>query len=185
MTDQTIIDLFWQRSEEAIRSADQKYGKYLLKIAMNILRRFQESEECVSDTYFTAWRQIPPDRPQRLLAYLGRITRCCALNCYDYMHAQKRNAEFTLLLSELEDCLAETDSAEEQYMKGEIAAAITAFLKMQKADDRVVFIRRYWFCDSIAEIAERFDMSESKVKSMLFRTRNRLKNYLESEGYHI
>lgn len=96
MTDQTIIDLFWQRSEDAIRNTSQKYGKYLMKIAMNILKYYEESEECVNDTYFAAWEQIPPDRPQKLLPYLGCITRCLVLNRYDYLTAQKRNAEFTL-----------------------------------------------------------------------------------------
>lgn len=185
MTDQTIIDLFWQRSEDAIRNTSQKYGKYLTKIAMNILNCYEESEECVNDTYFSAWKQIPPDHPQKLLPYLGRITRCLALNRYDYLAAKKRNAEFTLQLSELEECLTGMDSAEAQYESGEVASAISAFLRTQNPDVRNIFIRRYWYSDNIAEIASRFNMSESKVKSTLFRTRNRLKKYLESEGYHI
>lgn len=185
MTDQTIIDLFWQRSEDAIRNTSQKYGKYLTRIAMNILNYHEESEECVNDTYLAAWEQIPPDRPQKLLPYLGRITRCLALNRYDYLTAQKRNAEFTLQLSELEECLMGTDSIETQYESGEVASVISAFLRMQNPDVRNIFIRRYWFSDSIAEIAGRFNMSESKVKSVLFRTRNRLKRHLESEGYRV
>lgn len=185
MTDQTIIDLFWQRSEDAIRNTSQKYGKYLTKIAMNILNYYEESEECVNDTYLAAWEQIPPDRPQKLLPYLGRITRCLALNRYDYLTAQKRNIEFTLQLSELEECLMGVDSIETQYESGEVASVISAFLRMQNSDVRNIFIRRYWFSDSITEIASRFNMSESKVKSTLFRTRNRLKKHLESEGYHV
>ena len=185
MTDQTIVDLFWQRSEDAIRNTSQKYGRYLTKIAMNILNHYEESEECVSDTYLAAWKQIPPDRPQKLLPYLGRITRCLALNRYDYLTAQKRNAEFTVQLSELEECLTGMDSPEKQYESGEVASAISSFLRMQNPDIRNIFIRRYWFSDSIAEIASRFRMSESKVKTTLFRTRSRLKKYLESEGYHI
>lgn len=185
MTDQIIIDLFWQRSEDAIRNTSQKYGKYLTKIAMNILNYYEESEECVNDTYLMAWNQIPPDRPQKLLPYLGRITRCLALNRHDYWTAQKRNIEFTLQLSELEECLTGKDSIETQYEAGEIAASISAFLRTQRPDTRNIFIRRYWFSDSISEIADRFHMSESKVKSMLFRTRNQLKKHLESEGYDI
>ena len=185
MTDQTIIDLFWQRSEDAIRNTSKKYGKYLTKIAMNILKYYEESEECVNDTYFAAWKQIPPDRPQKLLPYLGRITRCLALNRYDYLTAQKRNVEFTLQLSELEECLTGTDSIEMQYESGKVASSISSFLKMQNSDVRNIFIRRYWFSDSITEIASRFNMSESKVKSTLFRTRKRLKKHLESEGYHV
>lgn len=185
MTDQTIIDLFWQRSEDAIRNTSQKYGKYLTKIAMNILNYYEESEECVNDTYLAAWEQIPPDRPQKLLPYVGRITRCLALNRYDYLTAQKRNVEFTLQLSELEECFTGTASIETQYESGEVASSISSFLKMQSPDVRNIFIRRYWFSDSITEIASRFHMSESKVKSTLFRTRKRLKKHLESEGYHV
>lgn len=185
MTDQTIIELFWQRSEEAIRSTAQKYGAYLMKIAMNILNHYEESEECVSDTYLSAWNQIPPTRPQRLLPYLGRITRCLALNRYDYLTAQKRDTELTLQLSELEECLTGADSPEAQYESGELAGAISAFLRTQSADARNIFIRRYWFSDSIAQIADRFRISESKVKTTLFRTRNRLRKHLEGEGYQI
>ena len=185
MTDQMIVDLFWQRSEDAVQNTTQKYGKYLTKIAMNILNHYEESEECVNDTYLAAWNQMPSDRPQKLLPYLGRITRCLALNRYDYMTAQKRNAEFTLQLSELEECLSGADSAEAQYEASQVASAISAFLRSQSLDVRNIFIRRYWFSDSISEIAEHFQMGESKVKSILFRTRNRLKKYLESEGYHI
>lgn len=185
MTDQAIIDLFWQRSEDAIQNTSHKYEKYLTKIAMNILNHREESEECVNDTYFTAWRQIPPDRPRKLLPYLGRITRSLALNRYDYISAQKRNPELSLQLSELEECLIGADSAEAQYESGEVASAISTFLRAESPENRNIFIRRYWFSDSIEEIAVRFQMSESKAKSMLFRTRNRLRKYLESEGYHI
>lgn len=185
MTDQTIIDLFWRRSEDAIRSTSQKYGGYLTKIAMNILGCREESEECVNDTYLSAWNQIPPDRPENLLPYLGRITRCLALNRYDYLTAQKRSAAFTVQLSELEECLTGTDSAEKQFEAGEVAAVISAFLRTQSPDARNIFIRRYWFSDSIAEIASRFQMGESRVKSILFRTRNRLRKQLEREGYDI
>lgn len=185
MTDQSIIDLFWRRSEDAVRNTADKYGSYLIKIAMNILGRYEESEECVNDTYFTAWKQIPPDRPSRLLPYLGRITRCLALNRYDYNRAQKRDTAFTCQLSELEECLSGSASAEQEYESGEIAACISAFLTEQSEDARNIFIRRYWYSDSIADIAERFKMGESKVKSMLLRTRKKLRIYLESEGYYI
>lgn len=185
MRDQTIIELFFRRSEDAIRSVSQKYGRYLIKIALNILRRYEESEECVNDTYLTAWNQIPPDHPENLLPYLGRITRCLALNRHDYLTAQKRNSDFTVQLSELEECLPSKNSVWAQYEDGQTAAAISAFLRAQKKEERNVFIRRYWFSDSISEIAARFHMSESKVKSMLFRIRNRLRKHLESEGYHI
>ena len=185
MTDETIIDLFWKRSEEAIKNTAQKYGNYLMKVAMNILNCYEEADECVNDTYYAAWEQIPPDRPQKLLPYLGRIARCRALNRYDYLKAKKRNSDFVLQLSELEECLSDTGSAESQFEAGELAAAISAFLRTQSAEVSNIFVRRYWFSDSVSEIAKRFCISESKVKSVLFRTRNRLKKYLESEGYHV
>lgn len=185
MTDQRIVDLFWQRSEDAVRSTSQKYGAYLTKIAMNILHHHEESEECVNDTYLTTWEQIPPDRPQKLLPYLGRITRCLAYNRYDYLTAQKRSAEFTLQLTELDECLSRPDTVESQYENDELAAAISAFLRTLDAEKRNIFIRRYWFSDSIADLSDRFEISESKVKSILFRVRKQMKKYLESEGYRI
>ena len=185
MTDKDIIRLFVRRSEEAIRSTAQKYGSYLTKIAMNILGRHEDSEECVSDTYFTAWRQIPPDDPERLLPYLGRITRCLALDRWDHLTAKKRNSGLEVQLSELEECLAGTDSVEKQYEVGEIAAAVSAFLKKQSEDARNIFIRRYWYSESNADIAKHFGMTESNVKTILSRTRSKLKKYLESEGFTV
>ena len=185
MTDQIIIDLFWQRSEDAIRNTSQKYERYLTKIAMNILHNNEDSEECVNDTYFTAWKQIPPDRPQKLLPYLGRITRCLALNRYDYLTAQKRNSEFTVQLTELEECLSSPDTVESQYENGELSSAISNFLRTLEPEKRNIFIRRYWFSDNIIDIARRFEISESKVKSILFRARKQLKKHIESEGYYI
>ena len=185
MTDESIIDLFRKRSEEAIRNTAQKYGNYLTKVAMNILDCREEAEECVNDTYYAAWEQIPPNRPQKLLPYLGRITRCRALNRYDYLKAKRRNCDFTLQLSELEECLSDPNSVESRFEAGELAAALSAFLRTQSAETRNIFIRRYWFSDSVSQIAERFCVSQSKVKSVLFRTRDRLKKYLESEGYDV
>ena len=185
MTDQTIIDLFWQRSEDAIQGTAQKYGKYLTKIAMNVLGCREDSEECVNDTYLAAWKQIPPDRPQKLLPYLGRITRCLALNRYDYLKARKRNGDFAVQLTELEEFLSAPDTIESRYEQGELSAEISAFLKTLNPEKRNIFIRRYWFSDSITDIAERFELNENKVKSILFRVRKQLKQHHESEGYRI
>lgn len=185
MTDQRIIDLFWQRSEDAIKNTSEKYGTYLTKIAVNILCYYEEAEECVNDTYLSAWKQIPPDRPQKLLPYLGRITRCLALNRYDYLKAQKRNADFSIQLDELEECLSRPETTESRYENGELSSAISAFLRTLDSEKRNIFIRRYWFSDNITDIAERFKISESKVKSILFRVRKQLKKYLEREGYGI
>ena len=145
MSDENIIALFWARSETAIQSTAEQYGRYLMKIARNILHYDEDAEECVNDTYFTAWRQIPPDRPNRLLPYLGRITRCLALNRFDYLTAQKRRADFSVQLDELEECLSHPESVEAQYESGELATAISAFLRSLSAEKRNLFIRRYWF----------------------------------------
>lgn len=185
MTDESIVAQFWERSENAIKNTEEKYGRYLTKIAGNILRFPEDAEECVNDTYFTAWKQIPPDRPQKLLPYLGRITRCLALNRHDYLTAQKRATEFDVQLAELEECLSAPNTVESQYEQGELASAISDFLRTLDSEKRNIFIRRYWFSDNITLIAERFKISESKVKSVLFRVRKQLKKYLESEGYWL
>lgn len=185
MTDETIIAQFWERSEQAIESVSAQYGRYLMRIAINILDLREDAEECVNDTYYAAWNQIPPDRPQKLLPYLGRITRCLALNRRDYLTAQKRSADVTVQLTELEECLALPDTPEERYEAGELASAISAFLRTVDPEKRNIFLRRYWFSDSIADIAHRFDLSESKVKSILFRVRKQLKRHLEREGHRV
>ncbi|MBQ8837329.1 MAG: sigma-70 family RNA polymerase sigma factor [Clostridia bacterium] len=185
MTDESIVALFFERSESAINNTAEKYGRYLMKIAANILHLREDAEECVNDTYYTAWNQIPPDRPSKLLPYLGRITRCLALNRHDYLTAQKRNADFTQQLAELEDCLSSPDTPESKYENGELGAVISEFLRTVDSEKRNIFIRRYWFSDSIADIAKQFELSESKVKSILFRVRKLLAKYLESEGYRI
>ena len=183
MTDSEIVSLYWKRSEEAIVCTMQKYGRYLLRLAQNILRIREEAEECVNETYLSAWNQLPPDRPEKLLPYLGRISRCLALNRYDYLTAQKRNADVTVQLSELEEVLTTSDSPQLQYERRELAAAISNFLRTQNTADRNLFVRRYWYSVSIAQLADRCAMRENTVKSRLLRTRKRLRSYLEKEGF--
>jgi RNA polymerase sigma-70 factor (ECF subfamily) len=176
--DKEIVDLFWARSENAIVETSQKYGNYCMAIARNILSNHNEAEESVNDTYLAAWKTMPPSRPVKLSAFLGRITRNIALNKYDYNKAGKRNGEFDLVLSELGDCISTYDN----YEEGQVAKAISAFLRGLDNESRNTFIRRYWYSDSISDVSKRFGMSESKVKSMLFRTRQKLRTYLEKEG---
>lgn len=185
MTDLEIVALYWKRSEEAIACTMQKYGHYLLRLAFNILHIHEEAEECVNETYLSAWNQLPPDQPEKLLPYLGRISRCLALNRYDYLTAQKRSADFTVQLSELEDILSAPDTPQQQYERTELAAVISDFLRSQNEEDRNLFVRRYWYSDSIRDIAERYGLRENTVKSQLLRTRRRLKAYLEKEGYAL
>ena len=182
MDDSGIIDLYWHRHDTAIAQTEQKYGQYCRVIAFNILHNREDADECANDTYLAAWNAIPPQRPGRLSAFLGRITRNIALNKYDYYNADKRSSAFTMLLSELEECLPSQDDVVSQYEAGETSRLITGFLQGQSHECRTVFLRRYWFSDTITEIAARFGMSESKVKSILFRTRKKLKQHLEKEG---
>lgn len=185
MTDNEIIELYWQRSEEAIFCTMREYGGYLIKLTLNILHIREDAEECVNESYLSAWNQIPPDRPAKLLPYLGRIARCLALNRYDYLNAQKRGTDFTLQLSELEDCLSSGDTTQQQVDSQALSQSISAFLKSQDIESRNMFIRRYWYSDSIKEIAKRYHVRESKVKSQLFRLRGRLKQYLIEEGFSL
>lgn len=184
MDDQAIVDLYWQRSEQAISETAAKYGPYCLKISMNILRDAQESEENVNDTYFQAWNAMPPHRPASLTAFLGRIARNLALNRCQARRAGKRGGgEPELSLDELDECIGDTMAVEDAVHGRALADAISVFLWRQSPEARRMFVRRYFYCEPVGELARIFGVSESKVKSMLFRTRNKLRLYLESEGY--
>ena len=186
MDDNMILDLYWARSESAISETAQKYGGYCTKIAMNILQNSEDTEECVNDTYLKTWNAIPPQRPTIFSSFLGKIIRNLSLNKYKEQRAKKRGGyEVVLLLDELEDCVPSSNRVEYEYEVGVIAQTIDRFLHSIDAESRIVFVRRYWYVDSIRSIAARFQMSESKVKSMLFRTRSKLRIYLEKEGIAI
>lgn len=183
MDDGKIIDLYWARQESAIMETDKKYGNYCRSISLHILKNMEDTEECVNDTWLRAWDTIPPKRPDFLGAFLGKITRNLSISRYRMTHAQKRGSgEVDLLLMELEECLPSAKSVEEEIEGKQTAAAINEFLFMVDEESRNIFVRRYFYVDSIKEIADRFDISESKVKSQLFRLRNRLKDHLEKEG---
>lgn len=186
MEDSMIINLYWERSESAIVETSIKYGKYCKCIACNILDSNEDAEECVNDTYLHAWDSIPPHRPIYLTAYLGKITRNLALNKYKLANTVKRGGgTVTLLLNELEDCIPARKSVEEEYEAGILAKSISDFLRSIDAQNRAIFIRRYWYSDSISMISERYQMSVSKIKAKLFRCRIKLKKYLEEEGIQL
>ena len=186
MDDNMIIDLYWARSESAISETSSRYGGYCTKIAMNILQNKEDSEECVNDTYLNVWNAIPPQRPARFSAFLGRITRNLSLNKYKAQNAQKRGgSQVALLLGELEDCIPSRSSVEAEVEAGYTAKIINGFLAAASLESRILFVRRYWYADSIEAIAKQFSMSESKVKSSLFRTRGKLREHLEKEGVEI
>ena len=184
MEDSKIIDLYWARSEDAISESQNKYGPYCGKIAFNILADRQDSEECVSDTFFKAWGAIPPSRPSCLRTFLGRITRNLALDRGEKNAAQKRGGgELDLALDELSECVGEASDIETHLESAELTAILDRFLSAQRPEVRKMFVRRYWYLDSIKDISERYGFSESKVKTSLLRARTELRTELSKEGY--
>lgn len=184
MEDAKIIDLYFARSEEAICQTDAVYGKRLFSLADRILRNAQDSEESVSDTYLKTWETIPPKRPAYFYAYLAKICRSFALGKLDWKAAAKRKADVVSLTDEMALCIPDQRKEAEMSAK-EIGRAMNGFLENLSQESRVIFLRRYWFCDSIAEIAERYGISESKVKMRLHRTRKQLADFLNKEGITV
>ena len=184
MEDAKIIDLYFARSEEAICQTDAAYGKRLFSLADRILRNAQDSEESVSDTYLKTWETIPPKRPAYFYAYLAKICRSFALGKLDWKTAAKRKADVVSLTDEMALCIPDQRKEAEMSAK-EIGIAMNGFLENLSQESRVIFLRRYWFCDTIAEIAERYGTSESKVKMRLHRTRKQLADFLNKEGITV
>ena len=185
MDDKQILDLYWERSEAAISETSKKYGKYCRYIAFNILHNDEDSEECVNDTYFAVWNAIPNERPNRFSAFISRITRNLALKKYEYISAAKRNPIAITSLEELGDCVSGTESPESEIESRRIEITIDKFLWRRSEEKRTVFIRRYWYFDSIENICENTGFTQSKVKSMLYEMRRKLRKYLESEDIEV
>lgn len=184
MDDRNIIELHCERNENAIKETDKKYGKLCFRIAYHILNNRSDSEECVNDTYLSVWKLIPPARPQNFMAFLCKITRNISLKRFRFNHAAKRNERMVISFSELESILPARSyppELEDEYLGG----LITDFLRSEKEDARNVFIRKYYFFDTVEEIAERYSFTESKVKSMLSRTRNRMRDFLIQKGVRL
>lgn len=184
MQDENIVALYWQRDEAAIRETEQKYGTYLTKIAYNILANVEDSQESVNDTYLKAWNSMPPHWPSVLSTYLGKITRQVSIDIFRKRSSAKRKTSaYAVSLSELESCVSGGDTTGEDVDLHLLAEAISAYLRTVSPEARNTFVVRYYFMDSLRELAEDFSMSESKVKSLLYRTRMGLKTYLEKEGF--
>lgn len=182
MEDGQIVALYWQRSEQAIAETQRKYGGYCYSIAKNILWSAEDSEETVSDTYVGAWNAMPPSQPEQLRIFLGKITRRLALKRLRMQTAEKRGGgETQLVLDELEGCIPDGSDVVRQVEQRELIRWIDRFLQTLPVEERRVFLCRYWYFDSIAEIAERFGFGQSKVKMMLLRTRGKLLAQLERE----
>lgn len=184
MTDNKIIQLFFQRKEVAIEETHKKYGSYCFKIANNILNNREDSEECLNDTWLKAWDSIPPTRPIYFNLFLGKIVRNCAINKYRQKYAHKRGkGEILLVLDELEECITKPSDVETLYIAEELQNTINKFVRELSERDGNIFIRRYFYADSIKDISNRYHISENNVRVMLSRTRNKLKIRLEKEGY--
>lgn len=184
MDDRQIIDLYYAREEAAISETADKYGKYCYSIAYRILQDKQDSEECVNDTYWRAWEAIPPHYPQKLAVFLGKITRNLALNRFSYYTREKRGfGKMELVLEELQGCMPALQSTEQVIEEKLLVERLNQFLYDLPKEKRILFVKRYWYLQSIQEIAEELNMSESKVKMTLLRIRNKLKKVLEKEGF--
>ena len=184
MEDLQIIDLFFDRNEQAIKETDAKYGRLCFSVANKILENDEDSEECVNDTYLRAWNEIPPTRPSYFSAFLCKITRILSLKKLEFANAMKRTSSIVVSFEELEGVLRDERIAPETEAV-ELGVLISNFLRREKAEARNVFLRKYLFFDTVEEIAERFGMNANTVKSMLFRTRNRLREYLRKEGIEV
>ena len=182
MEDQEIVELYWRRSENAISETAAKYGGYCYSIAYNILKSNEDAEESVSDTYIAAWNGIPPRRPSILATFLGKITRRLAIDRWRSHNRVKRGGgEVDLALEELEDCIADSQTVEKVFERKRLASVFNRFLEKLPEIERNVFLFRYWYMDSVSDIAVHFGFSESKVTSMLHRTRKKLRAVLETE----
>ena len=181
MDDNRIVELFWQRSEDAISAAEEKYGNLCRRIAGNLLRSQEDVHECVNDTWHSLWNAIPPERPDKLTPFVARITRNLAMKRLTYQNAAKRQA-VTVSFDELDACIPDEKTVEAALERKELARLMDAFLDTLDAESRNLFLRRYWFFDPVKQLARSFGMSESKVKVKLFRIRNELKKYLETEA---
>lgn len=186
MNDEMIVELYLKRNEVAIQETEKKYGNYLRTIAYNILSNIEDSKESVNDVLLNAWNSIPPQKPNILSTYLVKLTRRASIDVYRKRNREKRKAsEYAISLSELEDCISEGNTTEQNVDLNLLAVEINTYLRTLSDEARNTFIGRYYFMDSIRDVASYYGMSESKVKSMLHRTRLGLKAYLEQEGFNL
>ena len=186
MEDNQIVALFWARDEKALTETEQKYGNYCRTIAYNILQSREDSEECVNDTWLRAWNAMPPQKPNILQAFLGKITRNLSLDRYKLGRAAKRGGGQTdVALEELEQCIPAGADVEEAVALNELSRLLDDFLRTLPERECCIFLRRYWFVDSTADIAKRYKMPEGSVKSGLYRTRQKLRDYLEKAGVNV
>lgn len=183
MDDERIIELFFERSDEALEAVSRKYGKYCYYIAYRILRDNAEAYDCVDETYLSAWRTIPPERPAVLSHFLGRITRNAAINRYDYNSAKKRSGGIALAIDELYECIPDGKAPVDEEIA--LKNSINTFLASLPKKERIIFMQRYWYAETVKEIASAMSLTESAVKVSLFRTRQKFKAHLVKDGIFV
>ena len=182
LDDKKIIELFFMRSEHAIIELSQKYGSVFKKVAFNILNNKEDTEECLNDAYLGTWKTIPPQKPNSLLSYVCQIVRNLAIKKYHRNTAAKRNSIYDIALDELENCFPSSDSVEEEFNAVETAQIIDRFLATLDKENGIMFVRRYWYADSVDDLAKLFKTSNHNISVHLSRTREKLKKYLIKEG---
>lgn len=182
MDDDRIVALYFSRDEQAITETEKKYGKYCHYIASNILGSEQDAEECVNDTYLAAWESIPPQRPQILRTFLGKLTRNISINRYHFENAKKRKAPVTLVLDEVAECIPDPESEVRVADEIALADALNGFLATLTETARIAFVKRFFYCESVRDIARDLDLTEVNVKVLLHRTRKKCKAYLLEKG---
>ncbi|MFG6329395.1 MAG: sigma-70 family RNA polymerase sigma factor [Lachnospiraceae bacterium] len=186
MDDNGIIQLYWDRNEQAIRLTSEKYGNYCKSIARNILNNDEDVKECVNDTYFNAWNSMPTHWPEQLSTFLGKITRNLSFNKYKSNHTKKRGGgEITLVLDELADCVSDVGDVEQIIDRQELEKAVNSFVRSLSIKKRNIFVRRYWYADSVSKIATDYGMLQGTVSKTLARTRKQLKAYLTEMGFEL
>lgn len=184
MNDDQIINLFFARNEDAIQQTAYQYGTRLQSMAVNIVQDTQDAEESVNDTYLKAWDTIPPTKPGHFFAYLAKICRYISFGKLDWKNAAKRKAEVVALTQEMEECIPGSWQDAQMESK-ELSRILSAFLRTQTPENRMIFVRRYWYADSISQIAQRYEINESAVTMRLRRTRDKLAEYLKKEGITV
>ncbi len=185
MEDKQIVDLYFERSESAIVETEKMYGRYCHYIAFRILENDEDAKEVVNDTFLKTWNTIPPNRPDHLKPYVGMISRQLALDKYKTQHTQKRGGQVMLVLDELSECIPTGDSGEDIGESVALRGALNKFVWSLPNKTQIVFVRRYWYSSSVSEIAQEYGMKESYVRSLLLRTRNKLKKFLHKEGFYV
>lgn len=185
MEDMKIVELFLRRVEGAIQELDKKYGMLCRRITYNMLFNYEDTEEVISDTYYAVWKSIPPDVPRKLMPYVCRIAKNKTMDRLDYMNAKKRSRKVELPIDDLKDIVSGEMSIEDQYQKKVIVGYISDFLKSEPYKRREVFVKRYWYMDSIKDISKESGLSEKSVKNMLYNTKIKLKKYLEDRGVEV